>query len=382
MADPKTLAPDLEFVRQIRAFGGDSVKRCYQCATCSTVCELSPDDGPFPRKEMLRAQWGLREELVRDGDIWLCHDCTDCSAHCPRGARPSDVMGALRQAAVSHYAWPRHLSRLASTPKGLPFLLLVPAALYALIFLVFGGQDPHEPGRLEFATAFPHLPLEILFFGVSGFLLFVFFRGGILFWRDQVRVRPLPEGVGTGEVLAALPRTIIEILKHSRLRRCEAESSRANGHLLMLSGFLILAIVGTIVGMASIFGLMTTPIAMTSPLKIFANVGAALALVGCVMLLMGRFQRRETINRGTWFDWYLLSLLTFVIATGTLTQIGRLTGIPEVAFPIYVIHLLGVYCLLTYIPFTKLAHLFYRTLAMHHGRLTGRVPPGEPLERA
>jgi quinone-modifying oxidoreductase subunit QmoC len=69
-----------------------------------------------------------------------------------------------------------------------------------------------------------------------------------------------------------------------------------------------------------------------------------------------------------------------VIATGLLTRFARLSGVAPLAFTIYVIHLGGVYCLLTYIPFSKLAHLLYRTLAMHHGRLTGRIPPGDPLE--
>jgi hypothetical protein len=44
--------------------------------------------------------------------------------------------------------------------------------------------------------------------------------------------------------------------------------------------------------------------------------------------------------------------------------------------------LLGVYCLLTYIPFSKLAHMLYRTLAIHHGRLMGRVPAKDPLQAA
>ena len=41
----------------------------------------------------------------------------------------------------------------------------------------------------------------------------------MLFWRDQVRARPLPDGTGFGKVLGTLPGTIVEILKHGRLRR-------------------------------------------------------------------------------------------------------------------------------------------------------------------
>ena len=129
-------------------------------------------------------------------------------------------------------------------------------------------------------------------------------------------------------------------------------------------------------------GIVHTPLAFFSPMKLFANLAAILAMIGAAMLLLGRIGRREKINKGTWFDWYLVVLLNGVLATGILTEVARLSGIAALAIAIYVIHLIGVYCLLTYIPFSKLAHMVYRSLAIHHGRLSGRVPPGDPLEAA
>ena len=56
MANGQLIEPNLEFIRDIKTAGGDTLKSCYQCATCSVVCNLSPEDKPFPRKEMLMAQ--------------------------------------------------------------------------------------------------------------------------------------------------------------------------------------------------------------------------------------------------------------------------------------------------------------------------------------
>ena len=45
------IEPDLGFIREIKQAGGDTLKNCFQCATCSVVCALSPDEKPYPRVE-------------------------------------------------------------------------------------------------------------------------------------------------------------------------------------------------------------------------------------------------------------------------------------------------------------------------------------------
>ena len=74
-----TVDPDLDFIKKLKESGGDTLKKCMQCANCSVACPLSPDSKPFPRKEMIWAGWGLRDKLAANPDVWMCHQCNDLS---------------------------------------------------------------------------------------------------------------------------------------------------------------------------------------------------------------------------------------------------------------------------------------------------------------
>ena len=65
------LKPDSTFTRELMEAGGESLKKCYQCATCSVACPMAPENAPYPRKEMVWASWGLKEKLATDVDLWL-----------------------------------------------------------------------------------------------------------------------------------------------------------------------------------------------------------------------------------------------------------------------------------------------------------------------
>jgi|GEM_PF-4694775 len=131
MTDTYTVEPDVGFINEVSRLGGGDLKKCFQCATCSVVCPISPDTKPFPRKEMIAASWGLKDRLVGNGDVWLCHNCGDCTTYCPRGAKPGDVLAAVRSYAISEYAPLKTLGKWVNEPAKLPLLLAIPVVLLA-----------------------------------------------------------------------------------------------------------------------------------------------------------------------------------------------------------------------------------------------------------
>jgi len=147
MASTRIEEPDLKFIREVKKLGGETLKKCYQCATCSVVCNLSPEDNPFPRKEMILTQWGQTERLVKDADIWLCYQCNDCSVHCPRGAKPGDVLSAVRSYIYKQLAFPSFMGKALASPAALPLLLLAPVLL--LLVCIYGFA-PSTNGEFDF----------------------------------------------------------------------------------------------------------------------------------------------------------------------------------------------------------------------------------------
>jgi quinone-modifying oxidoreductase subunit QmoC len=352
---PMLVEPDVSFVEDVIASGGGDVKKCFQCGTCSVVCNLSPERATFPRRQMLQAQWGLKERLLADPSIWLCHNCGDCSDRCPRGARPGDVFGALRSIAIRHYAFPKMLGEMTASPGALPFLLLVPVLILGLI-AALAGQTAVAP--FEFAMVFPQSALEALFFTVSGFALLAFAVGLIRFARAAS-----PSGAA-GAIAAGAFAAAAAIATHARFRSCERGSRRYWGHLLTFWGFVGLAAMGTAVGVGTLVGIMHTPLPMTSGWKIFANACAAAALAGIVLLLVERTADPVRRARSTYFDWLFLLTLAGVLLTGVLSEILRLGQVSGPMYGVYFVHLVLVLSLILYAPYSKFAHLAYRTVAM------------------
>jgi quinone-modifying oxidoreductase subunit QmoC len=369
--------PDPSFTRTVIAAGaGDLKKCCLECGVCTAACDLAPEEAPFPRQQMVYAQWGLEEKALGDPAIWLCHDCGDCTEQCPKGARPGDVMAALRREAIKEYAFPHFMGKLVAKPQGLFALLALPALIFATIAL-WAPRGVATP-TLEFANVFPIPTLEALFFTLSGLVVVLFglsLRQMLAAWN---------RGGERGRILPNLLPAFRAVVTHERFRNCRQEHSRYLGHLLTFWGFAGLAMTGTAVGMGTMLGVMRTPLSLTSPFKLFANLCAVVILVGAVMLLVDRFRNGEKLHHSTYFDWFFVLTLAGVALTGLLSELLRLGQIAQVMYGIYFVHLVLIFALLVYAPYSKFAHLLYRTVAVAYANGSGKSGTGEgdtPTER-
>ena len=383
MADAYLIEPDLDFIKEVGALGGEDLKKCYQCATCSVACPISPDTKPFPRKEMIAASWGLKDKLVGNADIWLCHNCGDCSTLCPREAKPGDVLAALRSYTIEEYAQPKALARAMKDPKKLPILLAIPAILFLVVGTITGLLDftPDMSEGIKHWKFFSTWLVDMMMLPAAGFAAAVFALGLKRFLAD-IHQNALAEGKTTKEkiepvgFLMAFIRIIPTIILHRKFSECTDNNDRQIAHLLTMYGFIGLFIVTSIffVVMYGSYllpsGALHGPWSQLNPVKWLANISGIALIIGTSLLIKNRSAKKD--QKSTYFDWYLVYMAFGLGVTGMGAQLARLAGLAGVSFAVYYIHLILVWALFAYLPFSKLAHLVYRTVAMTYNEYAGR----------
>jgi quinone-modifying oxidoreductase subunit QmoC len=383
----QVISPDLGFVKDVIAGGGESLKKCFQCATCSVVCNLTPDDKPFPRKEMIYAQWGLKDKLFPNPDIWLCHQCSDCTAYCPRGAKPGEVLNAVRKLSIENYSVPRFLGKAVGSPGALVPLLAVPVVIFLIILSSLGHLNlsaiRNEAGEIAYSALLPSLYIDSVFVPIALFAVVSLATGILRYWKDMERVAgPVRKGNIWNTVIA----TIWEILEHKRFEKCNVTKDRKIAHFLVFYSFIGLAITTAWAvlylygpGLMKLIGskpfswmLGESPYPLTDPVKWIANASALSLFIGIWLVISNRLRDQEKAGKGSYYDWLFIYIVLAIMATGILSEVVRLADIAVLAYIIYFAHLVVVFFLFAYAPFSKMAHMGYRATAMVFAKATER----------
>jgi quinone-modifying oxidoreductase subunit QmoC len=381
--NPVPIEPDVDFIRVLCKQSNNYVKLCMQCGACSVTCGITPDRAPFPRKEMVWTAWGLKDRLLSDPDIWLCHQCNDCSIRCPRGAHPGDVLAAVRQEIIAHYSAPRFLARWMREPKYLPLLLAIPAFLLGLALLLKDsisgilGLSTELPNRIVFSYSsfFPQWLLNGFFFLFTIIAFLAAIVGVVRFWRSMSAA-----GARDGYQLWKAPRTVVlsvikKVFTHDNFTLCTTSHARFLPHFSVFFGFAALLMVTFWVITNKynplIRGDFVYPFDFWNPLKMLANLGGLAVLGGCLLMIRDRLISRDGMT-STYSDWFLVSTLLAVVGTGFITELLHYARLVPHRHVAYFIHLVCVFALIVYLPYSKLAHLIYRTTALVFIECSGR----------
>jgi len=358
---PQLVEPDLELIKELAHFGADTFSKCYQCATCSVSCSLSPDENPFPRKEMLWAKWGLKDRLLSDVDIWTCYYCGDCSTRCPRKAEPGETMMALRRYLTSQYDW-TGISRLLYTSRLREIGAVVGLGL--LVVVVFALSGAFTPERMpsdhvSVGTFAPVGWVHVFDLLMAGVLTFFLLTNTYRMWRMVMRGVKAP----LSAYLSGLINFAVNAATQKRWRDCEQEdNSRWLKHFIFVPAYV---------------AMFTLVMVFLEDLQVDTSEFTAVSILGYVIAsillyvsgdaILSRLRKMEEIHKHSHdSDWMFLILLFFTSLTGIMMHFFRIADWALPTYYMYVIHMAFVVPLLVLeVPFMKWAHLMYRPLALY-----------------
>ena len=376
---------DPTLLSEVRKYGHFDPNACYQCGSCTLVCDLASDSASFPRKTMRYVLLGLKKLLRGNLEPWLCYYCGDCSEACPRETEPGEAMMTLRRYLTATYDWTGLSAKLYKSKIWELGALFAVGAFMTLLILLFHG--PLVTGRVELNTfAPPHTvhAFDLIMFAVLAFLLlsnafrmywFVmhegssagifnifrgFFKDGFGYTEHNGKKIRIPLSVFLFEAKTF----IVNFATQKLFLKCKENKSRWLKHLLLVSGYVIMLLL--VVVFLNWF--QTDNIyRITHPQRWVGYYATGVLLFTTIEILIGRFKKREQIHKFSDFsDWMFPILLLLTTLSGILIHIFRYMGLPLATYYTYAIHLvIAVAMLVVEVPFGKWAHLFYRPLAVY-----------------
>lgn len=360
----KYTEPDIDFINYLKKDCGSAISACIQCGSCTAVCELSPDDSPWPRKEIIWASWGLKDRLLGDPDIWLCHNCGDCTTTCPRDIRPGDIINSIRNYNYLFYARPRFLAKWLQSPKFLPLILLLPS-LIIIGILFLAGNLRIPAGPINYSEFFPHIWLNGSFSFIVLAVVIGMYSSLRSFKRDMKKhLKSL-----RSESKQGFFRTLIVILKHRNFNKCSNNRYSYFAHILVLWGFILLLVITGFGIVAVIF--FEYPFNISHPAKIAGNLGGIALIVGCSLMILKKLLNKNNTGKSSYSDWFFLVSLFLLGFSGMLVEGARFHEM-SFAYYLYFFHLLLVWIVIIFIPYSKFAHVIYRTIVMLYAGRSGR----------
>lgn len=112
-----TVAPYKEIIDVIKASGGETFKRCFQCGLCDAVCPWNRVNNFSMRRLVREATFGLTD--IESEDIWRCTTCGRCPQQCPRDVRQIEAGVALRRVATEYGVFAKAAQPIRGIKSGL-----------------------------------------------------------------------------------------------------------------------------------------------------------------------------------------------------------------------------------------------------------------------
>jgi citrate/tricarballylate utilization protein len=366
LAQGQTSVAESEAVRQLQI--------CNACRYCEGFCAMFPAMTrrlAFPQADV--------HYLAN-----LCHNCGAC-LHACQYAPPHDfavnipqAMARVRGQTYAQYAWPAPLGALYQR-NGLTLSLALAIALALFLWLGWShlGHPAFDPAQ-GFYALFPHNQLVALFAPVFVFGVLALGLGVRRFLRD---ITPATTGAALSPAAgqeAAHAALTLRYLDGGHGQGCNNADdafthARRHAHHLTFYGFLLCfaaTSVATIYHYA--FG-WVAPYAWPSLPKLLGVTGGISLALGSAALLVLHLKRHPAHGDATQkpMDLGFIALLLLISVSG----LGLWLAKGHSSLPWWLcVHLGSVMAFFATLPYSKMAHGFYRSAALLRDAVEKRQP--------
>ncbi len=372
-----SISVDPGLIKDIRSYGAFDISACFNCGNCSAVCPLSDDKSSFPRKMIRLGQLGAKTELLSKQEMWLCYNCGECTQTCPRQAAPGEYMGALRRWAVAKHE-PTGLAALMYKSWVLGLSVTALLALFLGIFLL--TSKPHHDFPDWIFKLVPYDSIHFLGMGIFALLGLSMIVSLARFGANALKDRPDFWKKPLKEHLSAAKTTLLEIATMNRQKPSMDEPygwiSPWAVHLAIMGGFF--GLLGATTSDFLFIYILGTKLYW--PARILGTISGLALMAGVSFAIWRRWKADDAaVKHSLMSDWWLLIFLWVLGFTGFWLEAA--VGFHWIA-PIHswvlLIHTVMAMELVLLAGMTKLAHVFYRPLALYFHFLSGGAAPSRP----
>ncbi len=372
---------DTGVLRDMKTYGAFDISACFNCGNCTAVCPLSQDSVAFPRRMIRYAQLGQKTNVIASRELWLCYYCAECSDTCPRQAEPGEFMASARRFAIAGFD-PTTIARRLYTSTAFTWSLL--AAVFAALVVVLLAWSPGWPsGRADSEALLTFVPYETIhWLGIAvGVIAVAVTVATVVNMLWSISRAPVPGGLGLPttkaesfplkQAVTALGTAIGEVFGQARYRDCDAEKTTAPAPLPVRRWVVHYAIMIGMIGLALATVLdyfFKTPgshVAIWSPARLLGTVAGALLVYGTTVAVIQRLRKTDKYTSHSLLsDWLFLAFLWAIGLTGFILEVADYATLSSWVGVVFLVHIALAMELILLLPFTKLAHIVYRPLAI------------------
>lgn len=340
---------NFELKKDLEKFGAKGYEACYNCGTCTAICDLSDADNSFPRKMIRYSTLGLEDEIETSLDPWLCYYCGDCSSSCPRKAEPASLMMSLRRWLIAKYDWTGLSGLLYKNTSAyiIGFLIIIGAIIALYSNNIFTHSEWLHYGHLFEMTA------------IISIFAFILLPNIIRMWNFTVLKKDKKFVIK--HYFNALPDLFLHMFTQKRSLDCEKERRDKVWyfeHLMLVFSYLSLLFITVVLNW------LDNP---SQILNIFGYTISGIIFIVTIDFIIRRFRQRTQKSKFSHpSDWFFVIWLSLMGITIFISKILIDTNNIENHFYVYLAHLtVLIQWALIIVPFGKWTHFLYRSFAMY-----------------